>query len=147
MRGTLGRIGLGILAICTIGAAGAGVFVTDPMPLRYPLSTTGTLHLISGMSQLVLLPFAALLINLSLARKTLAWARARTALRWTAGLPLVALAGFLVHLAIFVIPLGPDAYGPGVPVGWSGRFLFLTYMVWLITIAAEAIKVRSQLMV
>src|SRR5258708_39885103 len=82
IRGTLGRIGLGILAICTIGTAGAGVFVTDPMPLRYPLSTIGTLHLISGTSQLMLLPFAALLINLSLARKNQAWATARTVLLW-----------------------------------------------------------------
>lgn len=91
----------------------------------------------------MLLPFAALLINLSLARKNQAWATARRALLWTAGLPLLGLVGFLVHLAIFVIPLG-DASGPGVPIGWPPRFLFLTYMVWLITLAWQAIRVRSQ---
>jgi len=69
LRGTMGRIGLGILLICVIGAFGVGIFTTDPMPLHVPLSTIGTLHVIFGTSQLMLLPFAALLINLSLARK------------------------------------------------------------------------------
>lgn len=59
LRGALGRIGLGILLVCVIGATGVGLFTTDPMPLHFPLSTRGTLHLISGTGQLVLLPFAA----------------------------------------------------------------------------------------
>jgi len=139
----MGHIGLGILLICTIGTVGVGTFVTDPMPLRYPLSTTGTIHLVSGTSQLMFLPAAAFLINLSLARKNQAWMPARRVLLWTGSLPLVALAGFLVHLSIFVIPLGPSAHGPGVPVGWPARFLFLTYMVWLIALARQAIVVHS----
>ncbi|MCI0422904.1 MAG: DUF998 domain-containing protein [Acidobacteria bacterium] len=145
-RGIRGKIGLGILLICAIGTVGVGVFRTDPMPLtaQKTLSPTGMLHLISGSSALMLLPFAALLINLNLARKNQAWATARRVLLWTGGLPLLGLIGFLVHLAIFVIPLGEDAYGPGVPLGWPPRFLFLTYMVWLITLALQAIKLRSQ---
>ncbi len=91
----------------------------------------------------MLLPFAALLINLNVARKNQAWATARRALLWTAGLPLLGLLGFLAHLAIFVIPLGNNAYGPGIPIGWPPRFLFLTYMVWLITLAWQALKLRS----
>jgi hypothetical protein len=97
---------------------------------------------ISGFSALMLLPFAALLINLSLALKNQAWGTARRVLLWTAGLPLLGLIGFLVHLTIFVIPLEVE-YGPGVPLGWPPRFLFLTYMVWLITLAWQAIRVRS----
>lgn len=113
----------------------------------------------------MLLPFAALLINLSLALKnhlvpcvqfcnsgdlqyctsgTQAGVTTRRALLWTAGLPLLGLVGFVVHLAIFVMPLGAEAYGPGVPIGWPPRFLFLSYMVWLITLALQAIKLRSQ---
>ncbi len=49
-----------------------------------------------------------------------------------------------MHLAIFAIPWGPGAYGPGVPVGWPARFLFLVYMVWLITLARQAIEVQSK---
>jgi Protein of unknown function (DUF998) len=142
VRGTWGKTGIGILLICAIGTVGVGVFRTDPMPLtaQKSLSTVGALHVIFGGSALTLLPFAALLINLSLARKNQAWATARRALLWTAGLPLLGLAGFVAHLAIFVMPLGDDAYGPGVPLGWPPRFLFLTYMVWLITLASQAIK-------
>jgi hypothetical protein len=146
IEGIWGKIGLGILLICAIGTVGVGVFRTDPMPLtpEKPLST-GALHIIFGTSALLLLPFAALLINLSLARKNQAWAPARRALLWTAGLPLLGLIGSLAHLAIFVIPLGVGAYGPGVPLGWPPRVLFLTYMVWLIILALQAIKLRSQL--
>jgi Protein of unknown function (DUF998) len=146
IRGIWGKVGLGILLICAIGTVGVGVFRTDPMPLtaRNGLSTVGTLHLISGGSAMILLPFAALLINLNLARKNHARATARRALLWTAGLPLLGLISFCMHLVIFVIPLGDDAYGPGVPLGWPPRFLFLTYMVWLITLALQAIRLRSQ---
>ena len=146
IRGSWGKAGLGILLICAIGTVGVGVFVTDPMPLTPAkgLSTRGALHLIFGSSALVLLPFAALLINLSLALKNPAWAPARRALLWTAGLPLLALTGSLVHLAVVVMPMGDDAYGPGVPLGWPPRLLLLSYMVWLITLAAQAIRLRSQ---
>jgi len=75
LRRILGRTGLGILLICAIGGAGVGIFTTDPMPLHFPLSTRGTLHVIFGASQLVLLPFAALLINFSLALNNEAWGR------------------------------------------------------------------------
>ena len=117
LQGTMGRIGLGILLICVIGAAGVGIFTTDPMPLQLPLSTIGTLHVIFGTSQLMLLPFAALLINVSLARKSPTWARARKVLLGSAGLPLFGFLGFAVYTAIFVAPLGPHAYGPGVKIG------------------------------
>jgi hypothetical protein len=46
-------------------------------------------------------------------------------------------------MVIFLIPLGDDAYGPGVPLGWPPRFLLLSYMGWLVTLAWQAIKVRS----
>jgi hypothetical protein len=42
-----------------------------------------------------------------------------------------------------LIPLGDDAYGPVVPLGWPPRFLLLSYTGWLITLAWQAIKVQS----
>jgi hypothetical protein len=139
VKGVMGRIGLGILLICAISAFGVGTFRTDRMPLRFPLSTTGTLHLIFGTSQLILLPFAALLINLDLAKNEM-WSGARRTLLWTAGLPLFGLAAFVLYSAIFVFPLGPQAYGPGVNIGWPPRFAFFTYMLWLVTLAWQGIK-------
>jgi hypothetical protein len=108
------------------------------------MSTTGLLHMIFGGSALALLPFAALLLNLNIARKNPACVRARRALLWTAGLPLLGIAGFLVHLMIVVAPMGENAYGPGVPLGWPPRFVFLSYMVWLITLATQALKTASR---
>jgi len=146
IRGAWGMVGLGILAICIVGTVGVGLFVTDPMPLppQKGVSTSGLLHVIFGTSALMLLPFAALLVNLSLALKNPDWAPARRALLWTAGLPLLGLAGFVVHLAVVVMPMGDDAYGPGDPLGWPPRFVFLSYMVWLITLASQAIRLKQR---
>jgi hypothetical membrane protein len=140
LHGTLGRMGLGILLIGAIGATGVGIFTTDPMPLHFPLSTRGTLHVIFGTSQLVLLPFSALLINLSLARNNEAWGSARRVLLWTAGLPLFGFLSFAVYSAIFVFPAGPGAYGPGVNIGWPPRFAFLTYMLWVVILGRQAMR-------
>jgi len=140
LHGSLGRTGLGILLICVIGATGVGIFRTDPMPLHFPLSRRGTLHVIFGTSQLVLLPFSALLINLSLARKNEAWGSARRVLLWSAVLPLFGFLSFAVYSAIFVFPLGPGAYGPGVNIGWPPRFAFLTYMLWVVILSRQAMR-------
>jgi hypothetical protein len=139
VHGIVGRIGLGTLLICVVGAVGVGVFTTDPMPMRFPLSTRGLLHVIFGTSQLVLFPFAALLINLSLSGRE-NWRPARRIVLWTAGVPLVGFLGFAVYSAIFVFPLGPDAYGPGVNIGWPPRFAFFTYMLWVLVLAWQAIR-------
>jgi hypothetical protein len=143
VRGKLGTVGLFLLLICAIGTAGVGLFTTDPMPLRPPLSTTGLLHVVFGTSALVLLPFAALFINLSLARKNQVFARSRSILLWSAFLPLLGFVGFIIYTAIFVAPLGPDAYGPGVNIGWPPRVAFWTYMIWLIAVASQVIKIRN----
>jgi hypothetical membrane protein len=135
----MGRIGLGLLLICAAGVAGAGVFTTDPMPFRPPLSIRGTLHVVCGTSQLVLFPFAALLISLGLARTRGCWAAARKLLLWTAWLPLFGFIGFAVYTAVFVVPLGPTAYGPGVNIGWPPRFAFFTYTLWTLIVAGTAI--------
>lgn len=140
VRGMLGRIGLGILLICAIGAIGVGIFTTDPMPIHPPLSLRGTLHVVFGTTQLVLLPFAALLINIALIRKNEGWRDARRVLIWTAGLPLFGFLCFALYTAIFVAPLGPGAYGPGVNIGWPPRFAFFTYMVWVVSLGYEGIR-------
>ena len=140
VHGILGRIGLGILLTCAIGAIGVGIFTTDPMPIHPPLTIRGTLHVIFGTSQLVLLPFAALLINIALVRKNAGWRHARRVLIGTAGLPLFGFLCFALYTAVFVVPFGPGAYGPGVNIGWPPRFAFLTYMVWVVSLGYEAIR-------
>ena len=140
VQGVWGRIGLGILLVCVIGATGVGTFRTDAMPMHTPLSTRGTLHVIFGTTQLVLLPFAAVLINFSLARRNQAWRPARRVLLWTAGLPLFGFLCFAIYTAAFVAPMGPGAYGPGVNIGWPPRFAFFIYMLWVVTVSWQAIR-------
>ena len=140
VSGIVGWIGLGILLICAIGAFGVGAFTMDPFDTQ-ELSTGGILHIVCGMLQLMLLPFAALLINLNLAFKNAALAPERNALLLTAGLPLIAFIGSIIHLVLYVIPLGPNARGPEVPIGYPARFVFLSYAVWVVVTAWSAIKV------
>jgi hypothetical protein len=123
VRGATGRVGRGILGACVVGTAGVGVFVADPVqtPLTQ-LTTIGRLHIICGLGALVLLPFAALLINLDVARANPATA---PILRWTAGLPLGGL--MLQWILSLVVP----------PEGWPPRALFLTYATWLVVLAAN----------
>ena len=124
----MGAVGRVLLLLCTIGTVGVGVFVADPIATPMDaLSTIGTLHAIAGSGALALLPVAALLINLGLARQNQTRGAARRALQWTAGLPLFGL--FLAGILSSIIPAE----------GFPPRGLLLTYMVWVITVARHII--------
>jgi len=116
-----GRLGPILLGACAVGTAGVGIFVADPVVTPWSAMTTaGRLHVVCGLSALVLLPGAALLINTELARRLPAAARV---LRWTRWLPAAGLIGHVLMAA--VVP----------PEGWPPRLLFLTYAIWLVTVA------------
>src|SRR5918998_649337 len=56
-----GRLGPSLLGICVLGTFGVGIFVADPVVTPWSAMTTvGRLHVVCGLSALVLLPFAAL---------------------------------------------------------------------------------------
>jgi len=141
--GAWGNIGLILLLICVLGTFGVGIFPTDPLN-EYTITLTGILHTITGTTGLMLLPFAAVCINLSLALNNTAWSSARRVLLWAAGLPLLGWAGFVIYTALFVAPLGDHAFGPGVNIGLPPRFAMVSYMVWTVVLAGLAIKVRRQ---
>ena len=124
VRGRAGRVGLALLGVCVLGTAGVGGFVADPIETpAAELTARGVVHVVCGLSALVLLPVAALLLNLDLARRA-SPSDART-LRRTAFVP---LAGLLGHWAVSaVVP----------PLGWPPRLLFLTYAVWLVVLAGR----------
>ena len=69
LKGIMGRIGIILFFICVVGTFGVGTFTTDPIEMMATPTTRGLLHIILGSAALMLLPFAALLINLSIARK------------------------------------------------------------------------------
>jgi hypothetical protein len=151
MSGVFGKAGLLILFICFVGTVMVGVFVTDPMPeiggpqnANIQLTATGTFHMVGGSSALFLLPFAALLINLSLVFKNKSWGETKSILLITGFLPLLGLIGFIVHMMIYIVPLGDYAYGPEVPLGWPARFLLLTYMIWLVTLGWQQLRMQAK---
>jgi hypothetical protein len=132
-----GYLGLGMLVLSAIGMTMAGIFVTEPVNAsRVAQTAHGRLHELGAMLDSV--PFAAVLINWSLARNQ-AWRPARRLLFLTAGLPLVGLLVFLVSLAIMLPPPGTNL-GPEVLVGWPNRILILAHCAWLMPVAWQASK-------
>lgn len=121
------RIGLAILLYCGVGSVGVGVFVTDPdtTPIQ-DISASGLLHVVFGLSALLLLPVAALLVTAPHARHYPLGSPARRILRLVALLPLAGLVGVWVPEVVAVIPAG----------GWPDRVLFLTYTIWVLVVAA-----------
>jgi hypothetical protein len=140
IRGIWGKIGLTLLFICFLGTAGAGAFVTNPYPPDFTITRT-LIHTISGTSAMIFLPFAALLINFNLARKNTEYIKEKYQLKLIAFLPLIAFMGFILHLNLFVIPLGENAVGENVPIGYPPRIMFLVYDIWLIILALKIIKI------
>jgi len=141
VHGPWGKIGLLLLFICFLGTIGVGVFVTDPYPPDFTITTT-LIHIISGGLAMILLPFAALFINRNLMTNE-HWKAAKNILKWTAFLPLLAFIGFIAHYTLFVAPLGENAVGENVPIGYPPRIMFLAYHNWLIILALQYIKVNK----
>jgi hypothetical membrane protein len=137
-----GKAGLVLLGVCVIGTAGVGVFTTDPLTAAAP-SARGMMHVILGTSALVLLPVAALLINRSLLHSAPRPTSAQRLLRATAALPLAGFLGFAIYTALFVMPLGPHAYGPGVHIGWPPRVAFWCYAIWLVAVMGQSLVERT----
>jgi len=131
-----GYVGWLLLLICIIGTIGVGMFTTDPMSNHNAtVTTTGAFHIVSGTTALVLFPFAAMLINIALSQKSNLKLTAGKMRLWTAFIPLAGFTAFVIYTILFVVPLGPGAYGPGVNIGWPPRVAFFTYMIWIILAA------------
>ena len=77
LRDRLGRIGMVVLCYCAVATVVVGLCVADPVTTPMTeLSVVGGVHVIAGTSAFLLLPVAALMINISLSR-TAGWAASR----------------------------------------------------------------------
>jgi hypothetical protein len=142
LRTIAGRIGLALLLLSALGLTIAAIFTTDPITVsENAVTTEGTLHNLGGTLGLAM-PFAAVLIGWRLARNP-AWSSARRPLLWATGLALVAFLVSFVSLSIMVSRSGGE-FGPDVLVGWPNRIEIVAYSVWLMVVARQAIRVRSQ---
>jgi hypothetical protein len=137
-----GRIGLALLLVSALGLTLAAIFTTDPITVsENAVTTEGTLHNFGGTLGIAM-PFAAALIGWKLACDP-AWSSATRPLFWATGLALVAFLASLVSLGVMVSRSGGE-FGPDVLVGWPNRIEIVIYSVWLMVVARQAIRVRSQ---
>ena len=128
LRDRLGRIGLFMLCYCALATAVVGLCVADPVTTPMSeLSAIGRVHVVAGISAFVVLPVAAVAINMSLSR-TIAWAGSRKLLIATGLLPTI---GFITLVAL-VATVTPAE-------GWPPRLMFLSYAAWLIAIAIKSV--------
>jgi Protein of unknown function (DUF998) len=142
LRTIAGRIGLALLLVSALGLTIAAIFTTDPITVsKEAVTTEGTLHNLGGTLGIAQ-PFAAGLVGWKLARNP-AWSSARRPLVWATGLALVAFVASFVSLGVMVSQSG-GKFGPDVLVGWPNRFEVVAYCVWLMAVARQAIRVRSQ---
>jgi hypothetical protein len=142
LRSIAGRIGLALLLVSALGLIIAAIFTTDPITVsENAVTTEGTLHNLGGTLGIAM-PFAAVLIGWKLARNP-AWSSARRPLLWATGLALVAFLVSFVSLSVMVSRSGGE-FGPDVLVGWPNRIEVAAYSVWLMVVARQAIRVRSQ---
>lgn len=139
------RVGLILLVIAGIGEAMAAIFDLNHV----------VLHNVAGLLGMGGLPIAALLISVSLSRIR-AWSASRRTLLLTANLTwlsvVLLVAAFVLMVTTFMATgaptpaQAPKVLPPGVigVVGWANRLLVLSYCVWVIAVAREAIKVSGQ---
>jgi len=142
VRTVIGRIGLALLLISALGLTIAAIFTTDPITVsENAVTTEGTLHNLGGTLGIAM-PFAAALMGWKLARNP-AWSLAKRPLLWATGLALVAFLVSFVSLGVMVSRSGGE-FGPDLLVGWPNRIEIVAYSVWLMVVARQAIRVRSQ---
>jgi hypothetical membrane protein len=142
IKGKIGKIGIALLFICFLGTVGVGIFITNPYPPDLRIIKT-LIHTTAGALAMVLYPIAILLITINISNRNETWAKYRTMLKTIGFLPVLAFAGFIVQLNLYVIPLGEGAVGPNVPVGYPPRIMFLAYHLTLIAIALLFIKKKN----
>ena len=145
VKTTAGKVGLYFLIASGIGEAMAAVF-----DINHSLHGLASLIGIGG------LPIAAMLISTSLGR-TEAWSAAKKSLLWTAHLTWISVLLMGITFAILITTFtqaGGDMTSTEVPttlpdgvialVGWANRFLIVAYCAWLINVAWNTIKLKTQ---
>lgn len=136
-KSILGKIGLlGLLAAAS-GMIIAGVFRTDPLNTSIDLITrSGELHQLGATLDQI--PFAIILISLSLIRNNPFWRNKKGLLIGLIALVWIGLFAFIISLAL-QFP-ADRVFGPNVIVGWQNRLMILTQAIWLIVIARQRMK-------
>jgi len=132
-----GKIGIGFLLIGALGLTLAGIFTTDP--ITTPLDAQSTSSQLHGLGAVLGdgVPVGATLITGSLIRNK-SWRPARW---WMIGILAVV---WIVYVWLLMSMPADGNFGPGVAVGWPSRLLMVSYSLWFIVTAWQALRLRKQ---
>ena len=122
--GHVSIVGEVLLTIVAIGPLGATFFATDPITTApESQSTASKLHSLFGAIFIFGLPIAATVIDWNLGAR-LDW---MSLVVWLG----LGVMGSVLFIGTRKIPLGSQAR-----IGWPNRFMVLTYVAWIIVVAA-----------
>ena len=135
--GTISRWWFVLIAIALFGA---GIFKTNPITENTP-NRINTIHTICGAIVILTFPIAATLAVRSLLHNSL-WSAYQGLLIF--GIVL-AWIGVVTYFATIIIsrtkdPKAGETGHPPVYMGWPNRFNVVTYIIWIIIIAATALR-------
>jgi hypothetical protein len=140
LRSLSGSISRGWFLLIVCALVGAGIFKTDPIT-QQTSSPTNVIHTLCGTVVILTFPIAATLAVHSLLQDP-AWA-AHAA--WLVAATVLIWAGMLVYFASVIRarlkdPTAGSRGGPKVLMGWPNRFNVLTYLIWIMIVAATALQ-------
>lgn len=121
-------LGLKLLAVAAIGAAGAGLFITDPITVAKNDSTPSSiLHGVFSLIFIFGFPIAVTVVGRSLADNQL-WASIQNVLPWVSALVWIGFLAFFGSGIFFTG--GKRKFGPEAPIGWPQRFMVVWVTGW-----------------
>lgn len=142
MRGWQGVVAQISLALGSLGFALAAIFPGDSVLATPQISTiTGMVH---GVGAILAdgVPLAALFAAWSATRAG-SFKKGCAGRLWLgAGIALSGFAAVVVVMAMFMPASGQ--LGPDVPIGWAGRYMMLTYGVWLAMAAFVQVRIERR---
>jgi len=136
--GVIGRWWFVLIALAMVGA---GIFKTDPIT-DITNSMENNLHSLCGAIVILTFPIAATLVKGSLLQNG-AWVAAQGQLNFMTTLIWLGLVSFFASLIISrMIDPTAERVGPKVYIGWPNRFMVVTYAIWLIVVANNALHIQ-----
>ena len=136
ISGTIGRWWLGLIVIALFGA---GIFktnaITDPTP-----SLINAMHTLCGAIVILTFPIVATLVAHSLLKNNILVSVQGQLIIGTI-LVWIGMIGYFASIIVSrMINPSAERVGPEVYQGWPNRFLVVTYIIWLIIVAANTIQ-------
>ncbi len=137
---TSGAISRWWFAVIATAMFGAGIFKTDPIT-NDTNSLVNTIHKLCGVIVILTFPIAATLAVASLLQAPL-WSASRSLLIFAT---LLAWIGMVVYFSTVIRarikdPKAGEPGGPIVYMGWPNRFNVITYILWIVIVAATALS-------